>query len=33
MPFASLRNVNETDLNAMYAYLKSLPAAVPARKE
>jgi mono/diheme cytochrome c family protein len=33
MPFASLRNVNETDLNAMYAYLKSLPAEVPARKE
>jgi cytochrome c553 len=33
MPFASLRNVNETDLNAMYAYLKSLPAVVPARKE
>jgi mono/diheme cytochrome c family protein len=33
MPFASLRNVNDTDLNAMYVYLKSLPAAVPARKE
>jgi mono/diheme cytochrome c family protein len=33
MPFASLRNVNDTDLNAMYAYLTSLPAAGPARKE
>lgn len=34
MPFASLRNVNDTDLNAMYAYLKSLPAGMPAaRKE
>jgi len=25
MPFASLRNMNDTDLEAMYAYLKTLP--------
>jgi mono/diheme cytochrome c family protein len=25
MPFMSLRNLNDTDLNAMYAYLKTLP--------
>jgi mono/diheme cytochrome c family protein len=33
MPFASLRNVNDTDLNALFAYLKSLPAGALARKE
>jgi len=26
MPFMSLRNMNDTDLNAVYAYLRSLPA-------
>ena len=26
MPFMSLRNLNDTDLNAMYAFLKTLPA-------
>lgn len=26
MPFASLRNMNDMDLDAMYAYLKTLPA-------
>jgi mono/diheme cytochrome c family protein len=26
MPFLSLRNLNDTDLNALYAYLRSLPA-------
>jgi len=26
MPFLSLRNLNDTDLNAVYAYLRSLPA-------
>jgi len=26
MPFMSLRNLNDTDLNAVYAYLRSLPA-------
>ena len=25
MPFMTLRNINDTDLNAMYAYLKSMP--------
>jgi len=25
MPFASLRNLDDTDLEAMYAYLKTLP--------
>ena len=25
MPFMSLRNINDTDLNAMHAYLKTLP--------
>ncbi len=25
MPFMSLRNINDTDLDAMYAYLKSMP--------
>jgi mono/diheme cytochrome c family protein len=33
MPFASLRNINETDLDALYAYLRSLPGSVPARKD
>ncbi len=27
MPFMSLRNMNDTDLNAVYAYLRSLPTA------
>jgi cytochrome c553 len=27
MPFASLRNMNDTDLQAMYAYLRTLPAS------
>jgi cytochrome c553 len=27
MPFASLRNVSDTDLQAMYAYFRTLPAA------
>ena len=26
MPFMSLRNINDTDLNALHAYLKTLPA-------
>ena len=26
MPFMSLRNINDVDLNAMHAYLKTLPA-------
>ena len=25
MPFMSLRNLNDTDLNALHAYLKTLP--------
>jgi mono/diheme cytochrome c family protein len=25
MPFASLRNMNDTDLDALYAYLRTLP--------
>lgn len=33
MPFASLRNINETDLNAMYSYFRSLPGSAPVRKE
>ncbi|MGZ5081635.1 MAG: hypothetical protein ACXWHZ_19760, partial [Usitatibacter sp.] len=26
MPFGSIRNLNDLDLNAMYAYLKTVPA-------
>jgi hypothetical protein len=26
MPFGSLRQMNDTDLRALYAYLKSVPA-------
>jgi mono/diheme cytochrome c family protein len=29
MPFASLRQINDTDLNALYAYLRSLPPGRP----
>jgi hypothetical protein len=29
MPFAALRNLNDIDLTAMHAYLKTLPARKP----
>lgn len=31
MPFTSLRNLNDTDLQAMYAYLRTLPASPAVR--
>jgi mono/diheme cytochrome c family protein len=32
MPFMSLRNINDVDLNAMHAYLKTLPAKANAAR-
>jgi hypothetical protein len=29
MPFMSLRNLNDTDLDAIYAFLKTVPARKP----